>query len=119
MNMFDRFQRNMIGFDSFNTWMRHYETIRAEMCKVLPENHPLAQDMGEEWLDLWLGLGELLRMDVSVVSWGAVVGWSPAIGFGTLAECLRDCVEIRSVASRGHLRIMALDGTIIKEWGPR
>lgn len=111
MNMHQRFQANPLGLDSFGAWMRHYEKLHAQF--------PLGcTKVSEGWLDLWDGLGELLAMDVEVASSADGVGWH-VIGNGDLAECLRQCIEINVAATRGRYRIRLLDGTIIKEWGPR
>lgn len=113
--MHQRYQANPLGFDSFDAWMRHHEKLHAQ-C-------PLGCDaFGKEWLDLWRGLDDLLKMPARIEYLSARYrAWTPIFGVVehvTVAQCLKKAMI--SPLLRGEMfRVVFLSGTIIKEWGPR
>lgn len=110
MTMHQRYQANPSGCDSFNTWMRPYDELHAKF--------PLGcTKVSEEWLDLWKGLGEMLKMPAQLEYLQHGV-WVPVVGVINPRD-VAFCLWFPLVHERGHKakRVVLLDGTIIKEWG--
>lgn len=109
------YQCRPLGFPDFGAWMRHHERAHAEMRKVLPDDHPLAQAMGPEWLELWLGVQELLGMPARAErKYGRA--WYPVAG-ERITRTVAFCIDFGCHTTRSYpTRVVLLDGTIIKEW---
>ena len=105
------------GFQDFGPWLDHHREMHRR--------HPLdVPEFGAEWLRRWEAVGRLLNrpaklefQDCETKRW-----WVPTFD-EQRPETVEDCLE-RAIFDRRakpyHRRVvLAVDGTIIREWGPK
>ena len=118
MTIHELYKTNAYGFDSYNAWCRHFGAMFAK--------YPLeCAEFGEEWLRRWEAVWQLLNARGNLESlihhdpthpspdtgprWVVI---APNIRIG---RALCEIVETHNEFVR-PIRIVLLDGTIIKEW---
>lgn len=111
------FSLHHAGFQDFGTWYEHHKAIHATHHLDVPE-------FGAEWLRRWEAVGRLLEKPSMVgVRQGnteRVEWYKLSAKYGrTVAHCLTHAIERRRVDPKLPMVARLLDGTIIREWGPK
>lgn len=104
------------GFQNYGPWLDHHR----EMHK----RHPLeCEEFGAEWLRRWEAIGNTLARLVQIQFYGDTREWNqspPHRPWIQLHSALTDCIERHKAPenTRGYalMRIILLDGTIVREW---
>jgi hypothetical protein len=108
-NLRELFNLYHAGFQDFGPWLDHHREMHRR--------HPLdVPEFGAEWLRRWEVVGRLLEaQSVRECQLELSRAWYAADN-GTVAQMLRQCTRYDLGLAR---RVSLLDGTIIREWGPK
>jgi hypothetical protein len=106
-NLRELFSLYHAGFQDFGPWLDHHREMHRR--------HPLdVPEFGAEWLRRWEAMGRLLVSGARVMVLENGQFWMVRIG--AVSECLRYCTRKHKREKR---QVVLLDGTIIREWGPK
>ena len=113
-NLRELFTEYHAGFQDFVPWLDHH----IEMHR----RHPLeCAEFGAEWLRRWEAVGRLFhqRAEMRELIKGK---WCVSLFIGhrltTVSDYIVKAQELHNAEGCG-LRVILLDGTIIREWGPK
>ena len=112
-NLRELFTEYHAGFQDFGPWLDHHREMHRR--------HPLeCTELGAEWLRRWQVVGKLLEAPVIRQYKTRRGKWVRETSYGLpCGYAIHYTIIERKTASDYESRIVLLDGTIIREWGPK
>ena len=118
-NLRELFNLYHAGFQDFGPWLDHHREMHRR--------HPLdVPEFGAEWLRRWEAVGNTLQRPSQIQFKGDAGEWEQSElhrAWIRLEVALIDCIERHkqpeNVRGYAYMRIVLLDGTIVREWGPK
>jgi hypothetical protein len=112
-NLRELFSLYHAGFQDFGPWLNHHREMHRR--------HPLGcAEFGAEWLWRWSEVGRLLATDAIRQYKTRREKWVREIAYGLpCGHAIHFTILERKHVSNFESRTILLDGTIIREWGPK
>ena len=115
-NLRELFNLYHAGFQDFGPWLDHHREMHTR--------HPLdVPEFGAEWLRRWSEVGRLLQRQCTIEWWTYIdKKWLVLFWNGTVSEAVEYIdgqYALDPDDTWGRRMRILLDGTIIREWGPK
>jgi hypothetical protein len=114
-NLRELFNLYHAGFQDFGPWLDHHREMHRRHLLDVPE-------FGAEWLRRWETLGKLLEAPACLEVRLKDGKWYQESRPQPLSAELKETIEMTMdgiVFASKWYRVVLLDGTIIREWGPK